>query len=161
MCVCCDHFATNRNKSPKTSCFICTSSSSSSKVSLDLSSLLLHNSSNPSTSPGICSCLLISSYLSLFHLSPYRSFSISPHCCYAFSSARPAPWSTVSVVRRCWVCEQNTLSSPLHTGLRDETNTTTDRWGSSERFTVCMCEWNRSFLSGHKSNLLKAAVLLC
>ena len=156
MCVCRDQFATNRHE---TSCFIRTSSSSSSEVSLELSFRL--NSSNPSTSPGICSCLLISSCLSLFHLSPYRSFSISPAPLFCFSSARPAPRSTVSVVRRCWVCEQNTLSSPLHTGLRDETNTTTDRWGSSERFTVCMCEWNRSFLSGHKSNLLKAAVLLC
>lgn len=39
----------------------------------------------------------------------------------------PVPRSAVSVVRRGRGCEQNTLSSPLHTGLRDETNTTTDR----------------------------------
>lgn len=99
--------------------------------------------------------------ISLFLTSPCITISISLHCCVAFSSSRPAPWSTVSVVRRSWVCVHNSLSSPLHTGLRDETNTTTDRWGSSESSTVCMCEGNRSFLSGHKRNLLKAAIVLC
>ena len=116
----------------------------------------------------MCSRHLISLTLSHSHLSlnPFP-FPISLPLLFCFLLVQgPVPRSAVSVVRRGRGCEQNTLSSPLHTGLGDETNTTTDRWSSSESFhhvCVCVCVWerNRSFLSGQKRNLIKATVLHC
>lgn len=134
-----------------------------SRLPLSATSKSLSNLSTPfnlSASPDICSSLHFLRFCLLPTFRPVIVFPPLQVVVFSSRSGASSPeYSYGSGARR--VGAKKTLSSPLHTGLRDQTSAPADGWSSSERRASCSSCWPKEKPVQSMSLLLLLLLSLC